>query len=162
MTRFRQESDLLGTLEVPADALYGIHTQRAIDNFPLSGRARALWLRPRLRRGEAGRGPCESRAGPLGRRALAAIERACWEMIEGRLDRHVVVDALQGGAGTSTNMNVNEVLANRALPILGRPLGQYGTISPLDDLNLHQSTNDTYPTALRIAAIYRSRTSSGR
>jgi aspartate ammonia-lyase len=82
-----------------------------------------------------------------------AIEAACREMMDGRLDEHIVVDALQGGAGTSTNMNVNEVLANRALQVLGRPLGDYATISPLDDVNLHQSTNDTYPTALRVAAI---------
>lgn len=75
------------------------------------------------------------------------------EMMEGMLDRHVVVDALQGGAGTSTNMNVNEVLANRTLQILGRPLGDYAALDPVDDLNLHQSTNDTYPTALRVAAI---------
>jgi aspartate ammonia-lyase len=74
-------------------------------------------------------------------------------MMEGLLDEHIVVDALQGGAGTSTNMNVNEVLANRALQILGQPLGDYETISPLDDINLHQSTNDTYPTALKVAAI---------
>ena len=74
-------------------------------------------------------------------------------MMEGLLDRHIVVDALQGGAGTTTNMNVNEVLANRALQMLGRPLGDYAAISPLDDINLHQSTNDTYPTALRVAAI---------
>ena len=70
-------------------------------------------------------------------------------MMEGQLDEHIVVDALQGGAGTSTNMNVNEVLANRALQLLGRPLGDYATLSPLDDINLHQSTNDTYPTALQ-------------
>ena len=85
---------------------------------------------------------------------FAAIETACQEMIAGQLDEHVVVDALQGGAGTSTNMNVNEVLANRALQLLGRPLGDYQTVNPHDDLNLHQSTNDTYPTALRVAAIF--------
>lgn len=84
----------------------------------------------------------------------AAIEAACQEMSEGRLDPHVVVDALQGGAGTSTNMNVNEVLANRALQLLGQPLGDYDTVSPADDINLHQSTNDTYPTALKVAAIF--------
>ncbi len=71
----------------------------------------------------------------------------------GLLDEHLVVDALQGGAGTSTNMNVNEVLANRALQLLGEPLGNYARVSPLDDVNLHQSTNDTYPTALKLAAI---------
>ncbi len=85
---------------------------------------------------------------------FAAIEAACQEMIAGLLDEHVVVDALQGGAGTSTNMNVNEVLANRGLQLLGRPLGDYETVSPHDDLNRHQSTNDTYPTALRVAAIF--------
>jgi aspartate ammonia-lyase len=82
-----------------------------------------------------------------------AIERACHEMSEGLLTGHVMVDLLQGGAGTSTNMNVNEVIANRALELLGEPLGRYERVSPLDDINLHQSTNDTYPTALRLAAI---------
>jgi aspartate ammonia-lyase len=82
-----------------------------------------------------------------------AIERACDELASGALAPHIVVDALQGGAGTSTNLNVDEVLANRALEILELPHGSYGRISPLDDLNLHQSTNDTYPTALRLAAI---------
>jgi aspartate ammonia-lyase len=82
-----------------------------------------------------------------------AIEQACREMAEGRLDEFVIVDSLQGGAGTSTNMNVNEVLANRALELMGQPKGRYDIISPLEDINLHQSTNDTYPTALKIAAI---------
>ena len=82
-----------------------------------------------------------------------AIERACREMTQGQLDSEIVVDALQGGAGTSTNMCVNEVLSNRALSFLGLPPGTYERISPLLDLNLHQSTNDTYPTALRLAAI---------
>jgi hypothetical protein len=82
-----------------------------------------------------------------------AMERACQELLDGRLVPAVVVDALQGGAGTSTNMNVNEVLANRALELLDLPKGSYHRVSPLDDLNLHQSTNDTFPTALRVAAI---------
>jgi aspartate ammonia-lyase len=82
-----------------------------------------------------------------------AIERACREMADGLLTAHVCVDLLQGGAGTSTNMNVNEVLANRALEFLNEPHGKYERVSPLDDINLHQSTNDTYPTALKLAAI---------
>ena len=82
-----------------------------------------------------------------------AIVQACREMAEGGLGEHIRVDALQGGAGTSTNMNVNEVLANRALDLLGEPRAAYSRVSPLDDVNLHQSTNDTFPTALKLAAI---------
>ena len=155
MIEHRSETDLLGTRDVPADALWGIHTLRAMENFPLAHRPVHRRPGPRLWRGQAGRGADQSRAGPMGRSAkVAAIEAACQEMIAGRLDEHVIVDALQGGAGTSTNMNVNEVLANRALQLLGRPLGDYQTVNPHDDLNLHQSTNDTYPTALRVAAIF--------
>ena len=139
---------------MPADALWGIHTLRAIENFPLA-------RRPVHRRLVHAYGAVKLAAArtnhELGRwddAKFAAIEAACQEMIAGQLDEHVVVDALQGGAGTSTNMNVNEVLANRALQLLGRPLGDYQTVSPHDDLNLHQSTNDTYPTALRVAAIF--------
>ncbi len=153
MSTFRQEKDLLGVRDVPADALWGVHTLRAIENFPLAGRPvhrelvhayGAVKLAAARTNHELGRWE------PV---TMAAIEAACQEMMAARLDEHVVVDALQGGAGTSTNMNVNEVLANRALQILGRPLGDYATLSPLDDINRHQSTNDTYPTALRVAAI---------
>jgi aspartate ammonia-lyase len=152
MTTFRVETDLLGARDVPADALYGIHTLRALENFPLAGR-------PVHRRLVHAYGAVKQAAARTNHELgwwddakAAAVEAACREMIEGRLDAHVVVDALQGGAGTSTNMNVNEVLANRALQLLGRPLGDCRCVSPLDDLNLHQSTNDTYPTALRVAA----------
>lgn len=151
----RVEHDLLGEREVPAEALYGIHTVRALENFPLAGRP----VHPEL---VSAYGTVKL-ACALTNRSLgawgddpakaAAIEQACREMAEGKLTEHVVVDLLQGGAGTSTNMNVNEVLANRALQLLGEPLGRYSRVSPLDDLNLHQSTNDTYPTALRLAAI---------
>ena len=153
MDNFRQETDLLGTRAVPADALYGIHTLRAVENFPLSGRV----VHPRLTQAYgAVKLACARTNHELGwwdDARSTALETACQEMMEGKLDGHIVVDALQGGAGTSTNMNVNEVLANRALQILGHPLGDYGVIDPLDDVNLHQSTNDTYPTALRVAAI---------
>lgn len=149
----REEKDLLGVLPVAAEALYGIHTQRAIENFPISGRP----VHPALIHAYgAVKLACLRTIHELGRwdaAQFAAMEGACQEMMAGQLDRWIRVDALQGGAGTSTNMNVNEVLANRALQLVGRPLGDYATLSPLDDVNRHQSTNDTYPTALRVAAI---------
>jgi aspartate ammonia-lyase len=154
MSRFRQEHDLLGALKVPADALWGIHTQRALENFRLSGRPVNRRLVHAYGAVKLAAARTNHELGRLDDTIFAAIETACQEMIDGRLDEHVVVDALQGGAGTSTNMNVNEVLANRALQRLDRPLGDYKTVSPYAHLNLHQSTNDTYPTALRVAAIF--------
>jgi len=151
----RTERDLIGEAQVPAEALYGIHTVRAMENFPLACRP----VHPQLVRayGQV-KLACAQTNRALGAWAsdpakAAAIERACREMGEGFLTQHITVDLLQGGAGTSTNMNVNEVLANRALELLGAEHGDYDRVSPLDDLNLHQSTNDTYPTALRLAAI---------
>ena len=151
----RTETDFLGSKEIPADALYGIHTLRAVENFkianrPVSGELIKAygWVKlacAQINR-ELGYFPDEQKAN--------AIEQACREMAEGLLNDSVIVDALQGGAGTSTNMNINEVIANRALQILGKDLGNYSVISPLDDVNLHQSTNDTYPTALKLAAIF--------
>ena len=153
MTDYRKEHDLLGDRDVPAESLHGIHTERAIENFPLARRP----VHPALIHAfGAVKLACARTNHELGRwddARFHAIEQACHEMMEGMLDGYIVVDALQGGAGTSTNMNVNEVLANRALQMLGRPLGDYATIDPVDDINLHQSTNDTYPTALRVAAI---------
>lgn len=150
---FRTEHDLLGEKEVPADALWGIHTARAIENFPLTHRPVRS---PLIHAYGAVKSACARTNQKLGRwdePTSGAILRACSEMMEGELDAHVLVDALQGGAGTSTNMNVNEVLCNRALQLLGHSPGDYDILHPLDDLNLHQSTNDTYPTALRVAAI---------
>jgi len=151
----RTEYDLLGSKTIPADARYGIHTARARENFPLAGRpvhsalARAYGaVKLACARTNRGLGAWADDAPKAD-----AIERACLELNEGKLDPEIVVDLLQGGAGTSTNMNVNEVLANRALELLGEPRGTYARVSPLDDLNRHQSTNDTYPTALRLAAI---------
>lgn len=152
---FRIERDGLGELPVPAEALHGIHTQRALENFPLTRRG----IHPELARAYGDiKFVCARTNRALGAWAddavkADAIDRACRELANGDLGGFVIVDALQGGAGTSTNMNVNEVLANRALEILGLPAGSYDRISPLDDLNLHQSTNDTYPTTLRLAAI---------
>ncbi|MBN1566334.1 MAG: aspartate ammonia-lyase [Acidobacteria bacterium] len=153
MATYRTEQDLLGERAVPADALHGIYTERAIENFPLSQRP----VNPALIHAYgAVKLACAQTNHELGwwdDSKEGAIETACREMMEGRLDAAICVDALQGGAGTSTNMNVNEVLANRALRLLGKPPGDYQTISPLEDINLHQSTNDTYPTALKVAAI---------
>jgi aspartate ammonia-lyase len=155
MTDYRIERDALGELQVPAKALYGIHTLRAMENFPLARRP----VHPELVRAYgAVKLACAKVNRELGawrddQPKADAIVGACGEMAEGLLAEHIRVDLLQGGAGTSTNMNVNEVLANRALTILGKPLGSYKYISPLDDVNLHQSTNDTFPTALKLAAI---------
>lgn len=151
---YRSESDLLGFREIPAGSLWGIHTLRALENFPLSGHK----VHPELIKAYgAVKLACFRANQQLGcfpdARKAAAIEQACQEMSEGLLNQHILVDALQGGAGTSTNMNVNEVLANRALQIIGEKPGNYSVISPLDDINQHQSTNDTYPTALKVAAI---------
>ncbi len=154
----RREHDMLGDRDLPDDLLHGIHTVRALENFALAGvpvdrglvRAYGAVKLAALRANRA-LGYLTDAA------AAAALEQACGELFDGTLAPHVTVDALQGGAGTSTNMNVNEVLANRALDLLGRPRGDYAAMSPSDHVNLHQSTNDTFPTALRVAAIWRLR-----
>jgi aspartate ammonia-lyase len=152
-THKRIEHDLLGEREVPSDAYYGIHTCRAVDNFQLSsyrvdpGLIRALAI--------VKKSCCEANAelGYLDNSIGDAIKSACSEIIEGKFINEFPLDALQGGAGTSTNMNINEVIANRALELLGKERGSYSDCHPLEHVNLHQSTNDVYPTALKIAAI---------
>ncbi len=133
---FRTESDLLGSLPVPAEALYGIHTQRALENFPLSGRPVSRHLVHALGMVKLACARTNHELGHWPADKFAAIERACLEMMDGKLDDHIVVDALQGGAGTSTNMNVNEVLANRALQLLGTSPGSY---RPRASAGRHQS-----------------------
>ena len=153
----RTEHDTLGSKEVPDGALYGIHTLRALENFGVSGRR----VRPELIRAIV----LVKKACALTHRELNALPpevadavvAACDEVLAGRHGDAFATDALQGGAGTSTNMNVNEVLANLALRKLGGTLGDYARVSPLDHVNRGQSTNDVYPSALRIAAIYRVR-----
>lgn len=154
MQKYRTETDLTGTRELPADSMWGIHTARALENFPLSGRG----IHPELIKAfGAVKLACFQTNRQLDyfpeTEKAEAIEQACVEMAEGLLTNYIVIDRLQGGAGTSTNMNVNEVIANRALEIAGKEKGHYSAISPLNDVNLHQSTNDTYPTALKVAAI---------
>ncbi len=154
----RTEQDALGTQTLPAEALHGIHTARAVTNFPLAQRPVNAALVHAYGAVKLAAAQTNHALGHWDAPTFAAIERACREMMGGQLDAHILVDALQGGAGTSTNMNVNEVLTNRALQLLDRHPGDDSTLSPLDDLNLHQSTNDTYPTALHVAAIQELRT----
>lgn len=154
MNQDRIEEDFIGSLSLPADCFYGIHTARALENFPLAGRP----VHPALVNAYGTvKLACAMTNRALGvwpeKAKAEAIEKACREMADGLLTRFIAVDSLQGGAGTSTNMNVNEVLANRALDLLGQSKGCYDILSPVDDINLHQSTNDTYPTALKLAAI---------
>jgi aspartate ammonia-lyase len=150
---FRRERDLLGERAVPAQALWGIHTERALENFPLSKRRVFPPLIHAFGLVKQACARTNREIGSLPAPLAEAIEAAAQEMALGKLDRHIVVDALQGGAGTSMNMNVNEVLANRGLELRGRARGDYAFLSPLEHVNLHQSTNDTYPTALKVAAI---------
>ena len=149
----RTESDLLGPVEVPADAYYGAHTVRAAENFRLSG----LRTHPALVRALAlVKKACaiaNQRTGALPEDKSRAICQACDEVAAGMFDDQFIVDAFQGGAGTSTNMNMNEVLANRAAEVLGGKRGDYWLIHPNDHVNQSQSTNDVYPTALKVAAI---------
>ena len=149
----RLEKDSLGEKAVPADAYWGIHTQRAMENFPVSGRR----FPGRLVRAMAlvKKACCLANLelGYLDRRLGQALGLACEELAEGKLADQFPLDAFQGGAGTSFNMNVNEVLANRAIEILGGRKGDYGLVHPLETVNRHQSTNDTFPTALKVAAI---------
>ncbi|WP_084718011.1 aspartate ammonia-lyase [Streptacidiphilus carbonis] len=149
----RTEHDLLGDREVPADAYYGVHTLRAVENFPITGTP--ISVHPELVVALACVKQAAAQAnhelGLLDRRRADAVVRACQEIRAGRLHDAFVVDVIQGGAGTSTNMNANEVIANRALELLGHPRGHYGELHPLEHVNLSQSTNDAYPTAVRIA-----------
>jgi aspartate ammonia-lyase len=149
----RVEHDLLGPVEVPAGAYYGIHSQRAAENFPLSG----LRLRPELVRALAlVKKACalaNGKTGHLSAEKAGVICQACDEVADGKLADQFIVDPFQGGAGTSANMNANEVLANRAIELLGGTKGDYSVVHPNDDVNLSQSTNDVYPTAVKVAAL---------
>ena len=148
----RLEHDLLGDKTVPADAYYGVQTARALENFNISGVE--LRLYPDLIRALALVKLAAARAnfdfGLLPADVLAGIEGACQELIDGKLHDEFRLDVFQGGAGTSTNMNANEVIANRALELMGHAKGEYRFCSPHDHVNLSQSTNDAYPTALHI------------
>ena len=149
----RTEHDLLGELEVPADAYYGAHTRRAQINFALSGLGLHGELIHALADVKKACAMANLRTGHLDDRISGAICEACEEIAAGKLQDQFVTDAFQGGAGTSANMNANEVIANKAIELLGRKKGEYEIVHPLDHVNLSQSTNDVFPTAVRVAAI---------
>ena len=151
----RSEHDLLGTREVPHDALYGVQTLRAMENFDISGIR--LSHQPQLIRAMAMVKLAAVRTnlelGLLEDDMAAAIATACQEIIDGHWHGHFTVDLVQGGAGTSTNMNANEVIANRALELMGHARGDYQHCHPNNHVNLSQSTNDVYPSAVRVAVV---------
>src|SRR5665213_4250492 len=151
--KFRVERDSLGELPVPADAYYGVQTARAVENFPISGlRAPADLVTATILVKKA---VAEANAtlGRLKPDVAAAIIRAADEILNGALRDQFVVDVYQAGAGTSHNMNANEVLANRAAEMLGEPRGTYARVHPNDHVNMGQSTNDVYPTSTRLALL---------
>lgn len=150
----RLEKDLLGQREIPDEVYYGIHTLRALENFPLSGYKVEPVLIKAIALIKKAAAEVNAELGYLPAELAQAIGAAATEVMDGKWQEQFVVDALQGGAGTSTNMNVNEVLANRAIELLGGQRGEYAKVHPLNHVNMHQSTNDVYPTALRIAAIW--------
>jgi aspartate ammonia-lyase len=155
----RQEHDLLGERAVPADAYYGIHTLRAIENFPISGMPISIYpdLVNALACVKEAAAEVNNELGLLDDARTEAVRKACKEIQAGKLLDHFVVDVMQGGAGTSTNMNMNEVVANRALEHLGHERGEYRYLHPLEHVNLSQSTNDVYPTAVRVALQFAAR-----
>jgi len=150
----RQEKDFLGTVDIPQDAYWGIHTYRAKHNFKVSG----YTTHPEFIKAFAlVKLACAQTIKDLGiweQDKAQAIITACEELSGSKFDSEIIVDPIQGGAGTSLNMNINEVIANRALELCGKNKGEYGFIDPIEDINLFQSTNDTYPTALKTASIF--------
>ncbi|HJQ99136.1 MAG TPA: aspartate ammonia-lyase [Candidatus Polarisedimenticolaceae bacterium] len=153
----RTEHDLLGDKQVPADAYYGVQTARALENFQLSGVAInhypgfvEAWAIVKLAAARA-----NTDVGAMKPERLAMIEKACKAVLDGKYHDQFQVDWYQGGAGTSTNMNANEVLANIGLELGGHKKGEYQFLEPHDDLNMSQSTNDSYPTAIKVALILR-------
>jgi aspartate ammonia-lyase len=149
----RTEHDLLGDRAVPAEAYYGVHTLRALENFPITGTPISIYpgLVMALACVKQAAAIANSELGLLDERRAHAIRLACEEVREGKLFEEFVVDVIQGGAGTSSNMNANEVICNRALELLGHAKGEYQHLHPLDHVNLSQSTNDVYPTAVKLA-----------
>ena len=152
----RTEIDSLGSVEIPEDAYWGIHTARAIENFPIT--RRAIYNYPdlivALARVKQASARANAELGVLEHAKADVIERVCEEIVAGSLHKEFRVGVIQGGAGTSTNMNANEVIANRALELMGHGKGEYEFLHPIDDVNRSQSTNDVYPTSIKLAMVF--------
>jgi aspartate ammonia-lyase len=152
----RTETDSLGSMQIPADVYWGIHTARALINFPISRRAISNY--PDLVRALARVKQASARAnkeiGVLDAKKADIIDAVCQRIVDGELHEQFVVGVIQGGAGTSTNMNTNEVIANAGLKELGLEFGDYSELHPIDDVNRSQSTNDVYPTAIKLAMVF--------
>jgi aspartate ammonia-lyase len=158
--KFRIEHDSLGEKQVPNSAYYGIQTLRAIENFPITGIPISHFPKMIVALGMIKKAAAIAnyKLELLDEDRYKAILTACDEVIEGKLNDHFIVDAIQGGAGTSTNMNANEVIANRALELFGRKRGDYEFLHPIDHVNLSQSTNDVVPTAIKVALQFKLKT----
>ena len=153
--KFRVESDLLGELKVPADALYGVQTQRGINNYHISRKTMSMYHDFIIAIAYVKLAAVETNhtLGVINDEIAGAISQACREIIDGKWHDNFPIDMMQGGAGTSVNMNANEVIANRALEIMGHEKGDYQYCYPNDHCNCGQSTNDVYPTTIRLALI---------
>lgn len=150
---FRIESDVVGEHEIPVEAYYGVNTKRALENFPITGRKMHPQMIRSLAEIKKACALANLEVNRLEEPLARAIVAACDDVLAGKLDDEFVVDPIQGGAGTSANMNANEVIANRAIEILGGTKGDYTVVSPNDDVNCAQSTNDVYPSCGKIAII---------
>ena len=151
----RLETDSLGSMEIPLDAYWGIHTARALENFPITRRPISVYtdLIVALAKVKQAAARANKEIGALDGAKADLIDQACSEIIDGKLHDQFLVGVIQGGAGTSTNMNANEVIANRGLELMGKRFGDYASLHPIDDVNRSQSTNDVYPTSIKLAMI---------
>ncbi len=155
--RYRNEKDVLGKVRVPADAYYGSETMRAYNNFQISGMKVSMDLIRAYLIVKSAAAAANMKAGKLDVRKGNAIIKACGILLSGKLSENFILDVFQAGAGTSINMNVNEVVANKAIELLGGKKGDYRIVHPNDDVNMSQSTNDSMPTAMRIAIFLKIR-----
>ena len=152
-TEMRQEKDSLGVVEVPAGAMYGAQTQRAVENYPISGMRAAPALIRAIGMVKRAAAEANGELGVVSEERAEAIASAAQEVIDGRWDAEFVVDVFQAGAGVSFHMNANEVIANRANQMMGEALGSYAKVHPNDHVNYGQSTNDVFPTAMRLGTL---------